>query len=142
MTRKAQNNSIGNLFIQICKLRRNRSNALLSDAGIHEGQDALLYYLSIEDGQTVSALAEKLCIQHATIFNMVDRMVANEFVTKEKDANDKRTSRIFLTTKGEEAMKQVAKVWRTMEAQTINGLAEEEITTIAALLRKVLFNLK
>ncbi len=142
MKLQTHNNSIGNLFIQICKQRRNKSNALMSEAGIHAGQDALLYYLSLEDGQTLSALAEKLCIQPATIFNMIDRMAANEFVSKEKDANDKRISRVFLTAKGKEALKQVAKVWRAMEEQTTSGLTNEEVGTLIILLKKVLLNIR
>ena len=84
-------NSISNLFIQICKLRRNKTNMLLADADIHAGQDILLYYLGVADGQTVSSLVEKMNIQHSTIFNMIDRMEATGMIRKEKDSADKRT---------------------------------------------------
>lgn len=127
--------------MQICKLRRNKSNILLSEANIHGGQDILLYYLSIEDGQTVSALVEKMCIQHATIFTMLDRMEASGMIKKEKDAIDKRTSRVYLTKKGTDAYKHVAKIWRTMETVITKGLTEAQEHSLRLLLEQVLKNL-
>jgi DNA-binding MarR family transcriptional regulator len=129
------------LLVQICKHRRNKSNTLLSEAGIHGGQDILLYYLSIEDGQTVSALVEKMCIQHATISNMIDRMEANGMIKKEKDSLDKRTSRVYMTDKGNEAYKQVAKIWKIMEATATKGLTEKQEDSLRELLQLVLKNL-
>lgn len=142
MTKKAQNNSIGNLLIQICKIRRNKSNALLSELGLHSGQDALLYYLSIEDGQTVSSLASKLCIQQATISNMLDRMEASGMIKKLKDTSDKRTSRVYLTANGKEVIKDVSKVWRTMESLTVRDFNDDEKSTLTTLLQKVLNNIE
>lgn len=136
-----QKNSISYLLVQICKHRRNKSNDLLSEANIHGGQDILLYYLSIEDGQTVSALAKKMCIQHATISTMLDRMGANGMIKKEKDAKDKRTSRVYLTKNGTEALKHVSKVWKTMEATVTKGLTETQENSLRLLLEQVLKNL-
>lgn len=141
MKSKNQQSSISNLLVQICKHRRNKSNTLLSEAGIHGGQDILLYYLSIEDGQTVSALVEKMCIQHATISNMIDRMEANGMIKKEKDSLDKRTSRVYMTDKGNEAYKQVAKIWKIMEATATKGLTEKQEDSLRELLQLVLKNL-
>jgi DNA-binding MarR family transcriptional regulator len=142
MKKTTQNNSIGNLLIQICKVRRNKSNSLLSEVGIHSGQDALLYYLSLEDGQTVSSLVEKLCIQQGTISSMIERMETFGVIKKEKDLVDKRTSRVFLTDKGKEALKKIGQVWSTMETATVKGLTVTEQDKLRELLIKVLVNLK
>ncbi len=115
---------------------------LLTDAGIHAGQDILLYYLGVSDGQTVSSLVEKMNIQHSTIFNMVDRMEAAGMIRKEKDSTDKRTSRIYLTEQGTAALDKVVIVWKTMEAATIKGLDADQTAMLRTLLQKVYKNLE
>ena len=115
---------------------------MLAKYGIHAGQDVLLYYLSLEDGQTVSQLVADIYVQHATISNMINRMVANNLVKKVKDKNDARVSRIFLTSKGQEAVVQLKRVWQILESQTIEGFTEEEILMLKKLLRKVLSNIR
>jgi DNA-binding MarR family transcriptional regulator len=134
--------SIGYLFIKICKSRRNKANEMLAKHGIHAGQDVLLYYLSLEDGQTVSELVKHIYIQHATISNMINRMVANGLVTKVKDSHDMRVSRIFLTEKGKEALKKVEEVWYSLEEQTLEGLSTEEQILLKRLLQDVLKNFR
>jgi DNA-binding MarR family transcriptional regulator len=141
MKAQHQQNSISNLLVQICKQRRNRSNALLAETNIHGGQDILLYYLNVEDGQTISALVDKMCIQYATISTMIDRMATAGMVTKEKDAADKRASRVYLTKKGAEAYLQVAEVWKVMEVTVTQGLSDQQKNDLVKLLNLVYKNL-
>ncbi len=113
---------------------------MLAGYGIHAGQDVLLYYLSQEDGQTVSELVKKVNIQHATISNMISRMEAHGLIKKIKDRHDMRVSRIFLTGKGKEAMQKVEEVWFALENQTVLGFSPEEVILLKRLLKDVLFN--
>lgn len=141
MKPNSHQNSISQLLVQICKHRRNKSNVLLSEANIHGGQDILLYYLSIEDGQTVSELVEKMCIQYATISTMLNRMEASGMIKKEKDVKDKRTSRVYLTKNGTDALKHVSKIWKIMETTVTKGLTEVQEDSLRLLLEHVLKNL-
>ncbi|HKI90523.1 MAG TPA: MarR family transcriptional regulator [Draconibacterium sp.] len=134
--------SIGYLFIKICKSRRNKANEMLARHGIHAGQDVLLYYLSQQDGQTVSELVKNINVQHATISNMLNRMVSNGLITKVKDNLDMRVSRIFLKEKGKEAMKKVEEVWYSLEEQTVEGFSTEEQILLKRLLQDVLKNFR
>ena len=138
---KAQKESTGYLFMQICKLRRNQSNTLLAASGIYAGQDALLYYLDLQDGQTITALVTKMSIQYATISNMIDRMEAAGLLNREKDVADKRISRVYLTQKGKESVSKIADAWRVLETKTIRGLNDDERQQLNSLLKKVADNL-
>ena len=133
--------SISNVLVQICKLHRTRSNQLMAEAGIHSGQDLLLYFLSKEDGQTVSSLVEKLCNQHATLFNMVARMEANGMVKKGKDAEDRRISRVYITEAGRRAYARVQSIWEEVEERCLMDLGPEQRETLLTLLQKVQKNL-
>lgn len=141
MKKGPHTDTIGYLFVRICKTRRNKANEMLAKHGIHAGQDVLLYYLSLDDGQTVSQLVGDIMVQHATIANMINRMTANGLVKKIKDENDARVSRIFLTDKGREAVVEVKQIWRTLEKQTMEGFSEEENEVLKTLLKKVIGNL-
>ena len=123
---KFKNDAIGYLLIQVCKTRRNKANEMLAKYDIHAGQDVLLAYLGQEDGQTVSNLVGKICISHATMVRMIDRMEANGLINKVKDDNDMRVSRIFLTGKGRNALKEVASVWKALEIQTLSGISHQD----------------
>ena len=114
---------------------------LLASVGLYAGQDLLLHYLAMEDGQTVSALVDKMCNQHSTLFNMLDRMAAAGMVVKEKDADDKRTSRIYMTDKGREAYKNVMQTWQTLEADAVTGFTKQEEAVLRKLLQQVHNNL-
>ena len=113
---------------------------MLAKYGIHAGQDVLLYYLESQDGEPVSKLLENLCVQPATISNMINRMAANDLIQKVKDETDLRVTRIFLTEKGKEAAVQVRQVWRELEFQTIAGFSEDDKQLLKNLLKKVLSN--
>ncbi|HVI44402.1 MAG TPA: MarR family transcriptional regulator [Chitinophaga sp.] len=141
MKLRKEQDTIGYLLMQICKLRRNQNNALLSESGLHAGQEFLLYHLSQEDGQTISCLVGKMCIQPATISNMIDRMEASGMITKMKDSEDKRSSRVYLTKKGREALGAVDDVWKKLATITTKGLTPTEEATLSKLLQKVLTNL-
>ncbi|HEY1164011.1 MAG TPA: MarR family transcriptional regulator [Chitinophaga sp.] len=141
MKEHQQNESIGMLFIEICKRRRNRKNELLSEANMYEGQDILLHHLAMEDGQTMSELAGNVCIQAATLSTMIRRMEANGLIKKEADQQDKRASRIYFTAKGREVHAQTGKIWNELDKRTLKDLTADEKKMLDQLLKKVLKNL-
>lgn len=132
--------TVTHIMAEISRLRRKKSNALLSDLNIHAGQDVLLYHLWIEDAQLVSSLVEKMNVKAATVSTMVDRMIAMGLVEKRKGTIDKRTARIFITTKGREAIKEIEDVWDATEEQATKGLSVIEKFMLKRLLNRVLLN--
>lgn len=115
----------------------------MTASGLYAGQDMLLYHLSVseESGISVSDLAEKICIQTATVSNMIRRMEANGLIKKETDGSDKRAFKVTLTQKGKDAFKEVALIWRAVHHETTKGLTEDEMRLLTSLLQKVLKNI-
>ncbi len=141
MKQKHGHDSIGNLLMQICKMRRSLSNERLAKLDLYDGQDILLYYLHTKDGQTISELVEKMCIQHATISSMIDRMTAKGTITKEKDSVDLRVSRVFLTPKGKEAVQGVVDIWIDLEKRSLDELSKEAKEDLRISLQQIVKNL-
>lgn len=115
---------------------------MLSAVNIYEGQDFLLYRLSQRDGQTMSELAEKICIQQATMSNMIRRMEANGLIKKVTDPDDKRSSHIYLTAKGRATHELAGKIGGELDDATVKGLSVTERKTLDELLQKVMKNLE
>jgi len=133
--------NIGKELIKLFKSHRNFLAAKLSEIDLFPGQDGLLYHLSVNDGQTMSELVEKLKIQHATLFTMVERMAKSNLVKKGKHETDKRTSRIFLTKKGKNTIGKLSVIWRETENQLLKNFSAEEKKTLVNLLTKINNNL-
>lgn len=130
--------SIGQLLILLQKAHRKAIAERLTALQLYPGQDGLLYHLSRNDGQTMSDLVERMGIRHPTLFTMVNRMETAGLIRKEKDGNDRRASRIFLTAKGRKQLAQLAQIWQEIEKRLTKGMhAEERNATKAALARLI-----
>lgn len=71
-----------------------------SDDGLTIPQMRLLWALRDEDGLPVGALAEQLGVNPSTITGHVDRLVRQDLVRREEDADDRRIVRNYLTETG------------------------------------------
>ena len=58
---------------------------------------------------TVGDLAEQLLIKHNSAVGLADRMVAQGYVKRQLDGNDKRRVFLLLTAKGETLLSEVAR---------------------------------
>jgi DNA-binding MarR family transcriptional regulator len=71
-----------------------------SEDGLTIPQMRLLWALRDEDGLPVGALAEHLGVNPSTITGHVDRLVRQDLVRREEDADDRRIVRNYLTETG------------------------------------------
>jgi DNA-binding MarR family transcriptional regulator len=134
--------NIGQLLIRLHKSHRSSIADKLSVLDLYPGQDGLLYHLSKNDGLTMSEMVDLLQIKHPTLFIMVDRMEIAGLIRKDKDKTDKRTSRIFLTGKGQKHAAQLYKIWQDLEKQLLKGFTDEEKIMTIKTLNKLVNNLK
>ncbi|MAM34951.1 MAG: transcriptional regulator [Micavibrio sp.] len=133
--------NVGKELIKLFKTHRSFLNEKLASIGLYAGQEGLLFHLSQNDGLTMSQLTEKMSIQHATLFTMVERMAKNDLIVKRKDEEDKRTSRILLTSNGRKKLERLSTIWLETEKQIIKGLTQSEIKTFIELTIKINNNL-
>jgi DNA-binding MarR family transcriptional regulator len=129
--------SLGKTLINLFKQHRALLTRKLAVIGLFPGQDGLLYHLSVADGQTMSSLVEKMQIQHATLFNMVERMVKAGLLKKVKDPADGRASLIYLTEKGRGKLAELSIIWKDTDSQLSAGLSESEKKTLVKTLHKL-----
>jgi MarR family transcriptional regulator, organic hydroperoxide resistance regulator len=128
--------SLNYLFIQVAKAHRARTHELLSQLGLHVGQEMILVALWMQDGQTLSQLAERLEVQPPTITKMVQRMEVSGIVKREPSREDSRVSHVFLTGKGKNLQAKIEKVWEQVEREFVSELSKEEKLLFQKLLVK------
>ena len=132
---------LGKTLIDLFKQHRALLTKKLATIELYPGQDGLLYHLSVTDGQTMSSLVEKMQIQHATLFTMVERMVRADLLKKVKDTTDMRASVIHLTDKGRSRLALLRIAWRDIESQLSAGMTQSEMKTLIKMLQKVSNNI-
>ncbi|MGH2592343.1 MAG: MarR family winged helix-turn-helix transcriptional regulator [Anaerolineae bacterium] len=137
MVKKPFTETLGYQLVQLCKAHRQKAETLLSEIGLHTGQEMLLMHLWREDGCMQTDLVDKLCVQPATITKSLDRMEAAGFVQRRVDADDRRASRVYLTDAGRALEKKVDAVWQELETLSFGTLTRDEEESLRRLIAKV-----
>lgn len=131
---------IGYRFIQIMKAHRSRAEAIFSEAGLHPGQEMLLFQLWEREGLTQSELAAQMCLDASTVTKSLQRMGQVGIVERRTDANDARVMRVYLTPQGRALEAPIRRMWAELEATTVEGLSEVELVLLRRLLRHIQSN--
>jgi DNA-binding MarR family transcriptional regulator len=141
MTEKLTSDSISYLLVQTCKAHRAVAEKLWSEIGLYVGQDMILRQLWDTEDVTQSELAERLCIQPATVTKMLQRMERSGLIQRRNDPEDQRVSRVGLTEQGRTLCQPYHELWDRLEQYSIQGLSLEERVLLRRLLMQVRDNL-
>jgi DNA-binding MarR family transcriptional regulator len=135
-------NYIGYRILQIHRAHRNRAEAAFNELGLHTGQEWVMFQLWNKEGLTQSQLVENLGVEPPTITKTLDRLEKAGLVERRQDVEDARVSRVYLTRKGRELQGPVEKIWKDLEARTVQGLSEAEKALILRLLDQIYKNVR
>ena len=72
----------------------------MREIGLTRAQGRVLAVLRRDDGQTQTAIADRLDMERAPLGKLVDRLEEAGFVTRCIDEGDRRVKRVFLTDNG------------------------------------------
>jgi len=142
MDRASGDERLERVLAEVCRLKHRRMRVLLHALGLHRGQPALLRALWEREGLTQTELAQRLCVQPATITKMVNRMEKAGFLERRPDPEDQRVSRVYLTPNGRAVRADVERIWEALEQEAFAGFSPEERALLLQLLRRVRDNLR
>ncbi len=103
-----------------------------SEDGLTIPQMRLLWALRDEDGLPVGALAEQLGVNPSTITGHVDRLVRQDLVRREEDADDRRIVRNFLTETGAITVGALRRIVGAHFFNIIKRLDDNQLARLAA----------
>ena len=129
------------LLAQVCKLHRQRAEDLLSEIGLHVGQEMVLCALWEKEGVTQTELGEHLAVQPATVTNALRRLERKGLVRRVSDADDQRVSRVFPTDEGRERRAEVEEQWSELERDMLAGFDDCARDLLHSLLSRIHKNL-
>ena len=141
MSKQSVKHMVGYNLVMACRAHNTRVRTLLTDLGLHPGQEMFLLSVWEEEGLTQTELADRLQVQRATVTNSVTRLEKVGLIQRRPDVEDGRIYRIYLTDKGQQIRKATRSVWNDMETAITTGFSEEETSTLHMMLARVVDNL-
>ncbi|QWG11710.1 MarR family transcriptional regulator [Bradyrhizobium sediminis] len=128
---------IGVVISDVARLLRTEFDRRVRRLGITRGQWLVLTRLHRHPGASLSELAEMMEVEKATAGRMIDRLVANGWVARRIQRDDRRVKRVFLTPEAERVHK---RIWRVAEAtveDALVSLSMRESKQLMTLLQRV-----
>ena len=125
------------LLAQICQGYRHLSDRLMEQIGIHRAPAALLCRLFLQDGLTQSELASQLSIQGASVTQVLQRMEETGWIRRERDAEDNRLVRVYLTEQGREKERSITDQFMKFQEAVFAGIAPRERAFLRQLLTQM-----
>jgi DNA-binding MarR family transcriptional regulator len=122
---------------KVCRAHRAYVGELLSEHGLHVGQEMVLVELWEDDGLRGGELADRLCVEPPTITKMLRRLEACGLVERRADPEDARSVRVYLTGRGRSLEDPVLRCWERAEQKMLAGMDDTERQTFRKLLDRV-----
>jgi len=116
---------------------RNALERHLSVAGLHGGQVFVLFELWKHDGLRQVDIADRLNLSAPTITKILKGLGEINLITRSRERDDARSTRIFLTDKGRNIRSEVAEQWLELESEYLKGLTDTERLILPDLLGKL-----
>lgn len=134
------NETIGKLTAAINRNLQIILNHKLKDISIRSGQHDFFYVISLYEGITQKELSEWLYISKSTTAKAVKNLMDHGYVRKEKDTEDNRYDRLYLTEKGKQISAQMQETFKEVVDITTRNLSPLEVKQTKELLKRILNN--
>lgn len=130
------------LLTQLTHAYRSMLEGLMDRVGLHRAQVNVLCQLFEQDGLTQSELADRLSVQGATITGMLQRMEEAGLVKRQRDSEDNRLVRVYLTDKGSEQEQVINEQAQRVDKAVFEGFNDEERIVLRHMMKVMLNNME
>lgn len=96
-----------------------------------QGQhNKILFTIMKDDGQQMNHYCEKLLISKPNFTKAAKRLIANGYVERVNDENDRRVIKLFITEEGRKSITSNRKVMKAVLQNKFELLSDEDIETL------------
>ena len=131
------------LGILVSRSARSLDRALdqaLSAAGGSLATWLVLQALGTAEHATQAEVARTVGVRQPTLTHHLDSLERSGFVTRHRDAGDRRAQRVLLTDEGRRLFVRLRRVAAAFDGQLRAGLSDDEVDGLARLLRQLVDN--
>jgi MarR family transcriptional regulator for hemolysin len=133
---------LGFLISDVARLLRHAVDQEAGALGTSRAQWVVLVRIKRQPGLSQIELAQQVDIAPITLTRLLDRLESHGLVERRHDKTDRRIRRLYLTDAAEPVLATLARTGEALMAETLEGLADEDIALLAACLGRVRNNLK
>ncbi len=109
----------------------------IPDLGITQGEAHILSHLEAFGDSSIAELHRALAHRRSTLTNILDRLVARGFITRDTGAKDRRTFIVRLTKKGKKVAADVYRKLAQLEARALAEISKEDLRSLNAVLQSL-----
>lgn len=109
---------------------------------LQKGQSIYLTRICENPGITMKELSQLLMVDKTTTSKVVQKLIAEQLVSKTQDPQDKRAYHLFPTNKAREAYTIIIEEENRLTAQCYSGFKENEQSLVLHLIRKMRRNIE
>jgi DNA-binding MarR family transcriptional regulator len=129
------------LLATFSQIFRTVSDSFTDQIDMHRGQSMMLCTVREREGMTQSEIAEQLSIQGATVSNMLQKMEEAGLVIRQRDTDDNRLVRVYLTETGRQKEAAIHEQFGAMQDEIFKGVSEADRCRFREMLQQVIVNL-
>ena len=129
------------LLAQVSQIFRSVSDNFTDQVDIPRGQAGLLCVVAKQDGLTQTEIADQLSVQGATVTNMLQRLEEAGLVRRQRDPEDNRLVRVYMTEAGRSKESSINEQFGSMQELIFKGISEKERLTLRRWLQQIVMNI-
>jgi DNA-binding MarR family transcriptional regulator len=134
--------SIGRLLAHIYKYTQNYMSEHLDEYDLSGPTYGYLFFLYHKDGISEKTITDHMLVDKATTTRAISKLESYGYVRKEKDRNDKRSYRVYLTEKAEKLRPKLRTLRNEWNELVLGCLEERERKILLDLLTRIEMNLQ
>lgn len=129
--------AIGRLLAHIHKYTRRYMSEKLDQYGVGGPTYGFLFYLYHRDGVSEKEITEHMLVDKATTTRAISKLESSGYVRRERDPNDRRSHRVYLTDKAKDLRPKLDQVKKEWVEIVMGDLDEIERRTLLELLTRI-----
>ena len=133
--------NLGTMLADTSRLLRRSFDGRARDIGVTRAQWQVLTMLLRHEGVNQGGLAELLDVEPITVCRMVDRLQEAALVERRADPADRRSWRLFLTSRAHDLLAQLRPLADDLIEEALTGIDVSERDRLYDLLDKIRANL-